>query len=134
MSNIPIPDPTEMEKLMADLDAVDFDDLDDDFRGVTINEDQWSKYQLIVKALLTAKNKGQGISKVEYLTAPNPLSEYAGVMIVLGKLASLDGDAKAAAIMAASLCDRVTITTNGDNVRISFTVDTIWKEDNHHAH
>lgn len=64
MSNIPIPDPTEMEKLMADLDAVDFDDLDDDFRGVTINEDQWSKYQLIVKALLTAKNKGQGISKV----------------------------------------------------------------------
>ncbi len=134
MSNFPIHDPAEMEKLLADLDTVDFDDLGDDFRGVAVNEDQWYKYQLIVKALLAAKNKGRGISKVDYLTAPDPQSEYAGVMIVLDKVSAFDGDAKAALIMAESLCDRVTITTNGDKVRASFTVDPIWKEDGNHAH
>lgn len=134
MSNIPIPDPAKIEKLMADLDAVDFDDLGNDFRGGAVNEDQWYKYQMIVKALLTAKNKGQGVSKVEYLTAPDQMSEYAGAMIVLNKLASLDGDAKAAVIMAASLCDRITVTANGDKVRASFTVDAIWNEDGNNAH
>lgn len=129
MKNIPIPDPTEWEKLMADLDAVDFDDLDDGFRGVAVNEVQWCKYQMVVKALLTAKNKGRGISKVDYLTAPDPLSEYASSMIVLDKISAVDGDAKGALIMAASLCDRITVTTNNDKVRASFLVNNIWTED-----
>ncbi len=133
MNNIPIPDPAEWEKLLADLDAVDFDDLDDGFRGVAVNEDQWYKYQLIVKALLTAKNKGRGISKVEYLTAPDPLSEYASSMIVLDKISAVGGDAKGALIMAASLCDRITVTTNNDKVRASFLVNNIWREAVHNG-
>ena len=43
MKNIPIPNPAEWEKLLAELDAVDFDDLDDGFRGVAVDDAQLGK-------------------------------------------------------------------------------------------
>lgn len=134
MENIPIPDHTDMKKLLADLETIDFDDLDEAFRGVTVDDGQWAKYQTVVKALLAAKNRGKGIIKADYLTAPDPLFEYAGAMAVLDKVSSFDGEAKAALILAASMCDRIAITTDGERVRISFTVDQIWKEgENNHV-
>ena len=53
MDNNPTHDRTEVEKLLAELDTVDFDSLDQDFRGVAVDEEQWRKYQMIVKELLT---------------------------------------------------------------------------------
>lgn len=135
MKNIPIPNPAEWEKLMADLDAVDFDDLDDGFRGVTVDDTQWEKYKTIVSALFfSQKECGGKIQKIEYLKAPDPTSEYASAMIVLGKVSFFDADAKAALIMAASMSDSLTITTNDNRVRVSFAVDNIWKEDDNNAH
>ena len=128
MNDNPIHDPTEMEKLLTDLDTVDFDSLDQDFRGVTVDEEQWRKYQMIVKELLTVRDIGQGVSKVLYAEAPDPLTEYASAMLVLDTLSALNGDAKAAFAMAASLCDSITITTSGGKVRVSFAIDHIWKD------
>ena len=135
MKNIPIPNPAEWEKLLADLNAVDFDDLDDDFRGVTVDDAQWEKYKTIVKALFfSQEGSGGKIQKIEYLKAPDPVSEYASAMIVLDKVSFFDADAKAALIMAASMSDSLTITTNDNRVRVSFAVDNIWKEDGNNAH
>lgn len=135
MKNIPIPNPAEWEKLLDDLDAVDFDDLDDGFRGVTVDDAQWEKYKTIVSALFFSREKSGGkIQRIEYLKAPDPMSEYASVMIVLDKVSFFDTDAKAALIMAASMADSLTTTTNDNRVRVSFAVDNIWKEDGNHAH
>lgn len=135
MKNIPIPNPAEWEKLLADLNAVDFDDLDDGFRGVTVDDAQWEKYKTIVKALFfSQEGSGGKIQKIEYLKAPDPVSEYASAMIVLDKVSFFDADAKAALIMAASMSDSLTITTNDNRVRVSFAVDNIWKEDGNNAH
>ncbi len=129
MSNIPIPDPAEREKLMAELDAVDFDDLDDGFRGIAVDDAQLEKYKTIVSALFFAqKESGGKIQKIEYLKAPDPTSEYASAMIVLDKVSFFDADAKAALIMAASMSDSLTVTTNNNRVRVSFAVDNIWRE------
>lgn len=129
MKNIPIPNPAEWEKLLADLDAVDFDDLDDGSRGINVDDARWEKYKTVVKALLLAQEESDGkIQKVEYLKAPDPMSEYASVMMVLDKVSFFDTDAKAALIMAASMSDSLTITTNNDRVRVSFAVDHIWRE------
>ena len=135
MKNIPIPDPAEWEKLLADLDAVDFDDLDDGFRGVTVDDAQWEKYKTIVSALFFSREKSGGkIQRIEYLKAPDPMSEYASVMIVLDKISFFDTDAKAALIMAASMSDSITVTTTNNRVRVSFAVDNIWKEATNNAH
>ena len=135
MKNIPIPNPAQWEKLLADLDAIDFDDLDDDFRGVTVDDAQWEKYKTIVKALFfSQEGSGGKIQKIEYLKAPDPVSEYASAMIVLDKVSFFDADAKAALIMAASMSDSLTITTNDNRVRVSFAVDNIWKEGENNAH
>lgn len=135
MKNIPIPNPAEWEKLMADLDAVDFDDLDDGFRGVAVDDTQWEKYKTIVKALFFSQEGSSGkIQRIEYLKAPDPMSEYASAMIVLDKVSFFDTDAKAALIMAASISDSLTVTTNNNQVRVSFAVDNIWKEDTNNAH
>lgn len=135
MKNIPIPNPAEWEKLLADLDAVDFDDLDDGFRGITVDDAQWEKYKTIVKALFfSQEGSGGKIQKIEYLKAPDPVSEYASAMIVLDKVSFFDADAKAALIMAASMSDSLTITTNDNRVRVSFAVDNIWKECENNAH
>ena len=135
MKNIPIPNSVKWEKLLADLDAVDFDDLEDDFRGVTVDDAQWEKYKTIVSALFFSREKSGGkIQRIEYLKTPDPMSEYASVMIVLDKISFFDTDAKAALIMAASMSDSLTITTNDNRVRVSFAVDNIWKEDGNNAH
>ena len=127
MNIVPNSNDAALEKFLAELDTMDPEDLEGDFEGVTVNITQWKKYQTIVNSLLAVQEKGWGIVKINYLKEPNPKDEHASVMIVLGKLASLDGEAKAAVIMAASLCDRITITTNGDKVRVSFTTDNIWE-------
>lgn len=116
MDNNPTHDRTEMEKLLAELN------------GVTVEEEQWRKYQMIVKELLTIRDIGQGVSKVLYAEAPDPLTEYASAMLVLDTLSALNGDAKAAFATAASLCDSITITTSGGKVRASFAIDHIWKD------
>lgn len=135
MKNIPIPNPAEWEKLLAELDAVDFDDLDDGFRGVAVDDAQLGKYKTIVSALFFARKESGGkIQKVEYLKAPDPLSEYASAMIVLDKVSFFDADAKAALIMAASMSDSITVTTTNNRVRVSFAVDNIWKEATNNAH
>lgn len=135
MKNIPTPDPAEWEKLLADLDAVDFDDLDDGFRGVTVDDAQWEKYKTIVSALFFSREKSGGkIQRIEYLKTPDPMSEYASVMIVLDKVSFFDTDAKAALIMAASMSDSLTVTTNDNRIRVSFAVDNIWKEGTDNAH
>ncbi len=118
----------EMEKSLSDLNAVDFDDLGDGFHGVTVNAGQWEKYQQIVRALSTARGKGRGIVKINYLEEPDPTIEYASAMIVLDKVTSFDTDAKTALALAASLCDRLAVTTNGDKIRASFTIGSIWQE------
>ena len=128
MDNTPTHDRTEMEKLLADLDTADFDSLDQDFSGVTVDEEQWHKYQMIVKELLTIRDIGEGVSKVLYAEAPDPLTEYASAMLVLDTLSALTGEAKAAFATAASLCDSITITTSGGKVRASFAIDHIWKD------
>lgn len=128
-------DDTDMKKFMDDLAAVDFDDSEDDFRGVTVDAVQWEKYQAIVRALLTAQDKSGGkILKIDHLDSPDPLSRFAAAMIVMPSAFWFDGEVKEAMILAASLCDRIAVTTSGDKVRASFTVDTIWKEDDNHAH
>lgn len=121
MDSNPIHDRTE-------LDTMDFDNLEQDFHGVAVDEEQWRKYQTIVKELLTVRDIGQGVYKVLYAEAPDPLSEYASAMLVLDKLAALNGEARAAFATAASLCDSITITTSGDKVRASFAIDNIWKD------
>lgn len=135
MKNIPIPNPAEWEKLLADLDAVDFDDLDDGFRGIAVDDAQWEKYKIIVKALFFSQEGSSGkIQRIEYLKTPDPMSEYASAMIVLDKVSFFDADAKAALIMAASMSDSLTVTTNNNWVRVSFAVDNIWKEGTDNAH
>lgn len=128
MEHIPTSDHADMERRLADLDAVDFNDLDEDFQGGAINDERWAKYQTVARALLAAKNQGCGIVKVNHLAAPDPQSEHASVMLVLNKVSDFDGYAKAALILAASMCDRIAITTSGDKVRMSFAVEHIWKE------
>lgn len=118
-----------MEKFMSDLDAVDFDDLEDDFHGVTVDGGQWERYQTIVKALISAQDKSGGkILKVDYLDAPDPQSKSAAVMIILPCVFWFDGKAKEAVILAASLCDRIAVITSGGRVRVSFTISSIWAD------
>lgn len=135
MKNIPIPDPAEWGKLLDNLDTVDFDDLDDGSRGINVDDAQWEKYKTVVKALFLAQEGSSGkIQRIEYLKAPDPMSEYASAMIVLDKVSFFDADAKAALIMAASMSDSLTVTTNNNRVRVSFAVDNIWKEGTDNAH
>lgn len=119
----------KFEKLMAELDAVDLDDLDDDdFHGTTVNDEKWNVYQRITTALLDAMDKNDRILKVNYLSKPNPAEEFASVMVVLPQMIGLDKDVKAAFAQAATLCDSIAMTTMDNKIRISFTVDGIWRE------
>lgn len=123
-------DDAAMKKFMDNLAAVDFNNLDDDFRGVAVDAAQWEKYQTIVKALFTAQDKTAGkILKIDYLEAPDPLSKFATAMIVMPSAFWFDGTAKESLILAASLCDRIAVTTSGDKVRASFTVSHVWKDE-----
>lgn len=119
----------EFEKLLAALDAVDLDDLDcDDFRGTTVNDEKWRVYQQITTALLDAMDKNDRILKVNYLSKPNPVEEFASVMVVMPQAIGLNKDAKSAFAQAATLCDSIAMTTTDNKIRINFIVAGIWME------
>lgn len=120
-------DKNKFDKLLAELDTMDFDALDgDDFNGTTINNERWSVYQQITTALLDAMDKDDHILKVHYLRDPNPKEEFASVTVVMPQLISLDKEVKAAFALAATLCDNITMTTINNKIRISFIVDNVW--------
>ena len=128
-------DKNKFEKLLEELDAVDFNDLGgDDFHGTTVNDEKWSVYQQIATALIDVMDKNDHILKVHHLSKPNPKEEFASVMVVMPQVIGLDKEAKAAFALAATLCDRIAITTTGNKIRISFAVDNIWKEGGNNAH
>lgn len=122
-------DKDKFEKLLAELDTVDFDNLGcDDFHGTTVNNERWSVYQQVTTALLDAMDKNDHILKVHYLSKPNPAEEFASVMVVMSQMVGLDKEVKAAFAQAATLCDSIAMTTMDNKIRISFIVDRIWKE------
>lgn len=119
----------KFKKLLAELDAVDFDDLGgEDFQDTTVNDEKWSIYQQITTALLDAMDKNDHILKVHYLSKPNPEEEFVSVMVVMSQVVGLDKEAKVAFAQAATLCDSIAMTTTNNKIRISFTVDSIWSE------
>lgn len=119
----------KFEKLLAELDTMDFDDLDgDDFHGTTVNDERWSVYQQITTALLDAMDKNDHILKVHYLRNPNPAEEFASVMVVMSQLVRLDKEVKAAFAQAAALCDSIAMTAMDNKIRVSFIVGQIWRE------
>lgn len=123
-------DDTDMQKFMEDLSAVDVDDLEDDFRGVAVDDGQWEKYQTIVRSLLAAQNEAGGkILKINYLDNPDPRSAFASAMIVMPSAFWFDGEAKERMIVAASHCDRIAVTTSDNKVRVSFTVSHVWRDE-----
>ena len=123
-------DKNKFERLLAELDTVDFDNLgDDDFHGTTVNDEKWSVYQQITTALLDAMSKNDHILKVHHLSMPNPEEEFASVMVVMSQAIGLDKEVKAAFAQAATLCDSITMTTMDNKIRISFAVDDIWMAD-----
>ena len=114
-------DKNKFEKLLEELDAVDFNDLGgDDFHGTTVNDEKWSVYQQIATALLDAMDRNNRILKVHYLREPNPA--------VLPQLIGLDKEVKAAFALAATLCDSIAMTSTDNKIRISFIVDGIWAD------
>ena len=122
-------DKNKFEKLLEELDAVDFNDLGgDDFHGTTVNDEKWSVYQQIATALLDAMDKTDRILKVHYLSKPNPEEEFASVMVVLPQVIGLDKEIKAAFAQAATLCDSIAMTTMDNKIRVSFIVDGIWAD------
>lgn len=128
-------DDKKFEKLLAELDSMSFDNLGgDDFHGTTVNDERWSVYQQITTAMLDAMDKDNHILKVHYLNKPNPEEEFASVMVVLPQVIGLDKEVKAAFVLAATLCDRIAMTTTDNKIRISFAVDNIWEEDGNNAH
>lgn len=128
-------DKNKFEKLLAELDTVDFDDLGrDDFHGTTVNDERWSVYQQITATLLDAKDKNDRILKVHYLSKPNPAERFASIMVVMSQVIGLDKEVKVAFAQAATLCDSIAMTTTDNKIRVSFSVDNIWKEDGNNAH
>ena len=122
-------DKNKFEKLLEELDAVDFNDLGgDDFHGTTVNDEKWSVYQQFATALLDAMDRNNRILKVHYLREPNPAEEFASVMVVLPQLIGLDKEVKAAFALAATLCDSIAMTSTDNKIRISFIVDGIWAD------
>ena len=120
---------SEFEKMLAEVDSVPFDEGDEVNHSGSVNTERWERYQNMVKALFTAQDKcGGKIIKIDYREYPDPLTEYAGAMIVLPKAFWFSGEGKDALLMAAGMADRLAVTTNGDNIRASFTIDRIWME------
>lgn len=117
-----------MDKFLADLAAVDFDDLDgDDFHGNRINTGKWRKYRQIVKAVSALGEKGKSL-KIRYLTEPDPSEDFASVTVTLTQIVYFDADTKAAFALATLLSDNIAMTTMNDKIRISFMVSDIWMD------
>ena len=93
-----------------------------------------SVYQQITATLLDAKDKNDHILKVHYLSKPNPAERFASIMVVMSQVIGLDKEVKVAFAQAATLCDSIAMTTTDNKIRVSFSVDNIWKEDGNNAH
>ena len=120
---------SEFEKMLAEVDRALFDDIDEVNQVRLVNTERWEQYQNMVKALFAAQGKcGGKIIKIDYREYPDPQVEYAGAMIMLPKAFWFSGEGKDVLLMAAGMADRLTVTTNGDNIRASFTIDRIWME------
>lgn len=116
-----------MKKFMADLDALDFDDMDDDaFQGKTVNIIQWNVYLRIVRALAALPDNCKGVLSLDYLKKPNPAERDATVTLKLAQISMIDGDIKTALAAAVLICDNVSFSAIGNKVRIGFTVNDIW--------
>lgn len=128
--NLNINNDPVVEKFMADLAAVNFDDLGvEEFQGHHVNTAKWRRYCQVVKAVrFTQDEDGKSILKIHHLEKPDPVEESAAVMVVLPQAVALNADAKTAFALAALLCDDIAMTTMENKVRISFVVSDIWTD------
>jgi hypothetical protein len=118
---------SELEKLIAELDALDPDDLDD-FHGETLDLAQWDRYQQIVNQLLVLPDKCEYVTNVRYLTSPIPTDEIATATVTLSQFSMFNGEVKAALADAVVLCDSFHTSALENKVRLSFVVNHVWKE------
>lgn len=95
---------------------------------ISINIEKWERYKKIVYGILTAVKTGWDLLRVKYAEAPSGINSFASVTITLQKASSFTDEAKTAFAMAVMLADRISVTTDEDKVRISFTVNDLWKE------
>jgi hypothetical protein len=117
----------DFDKKLTELDALAPGDVGgDNFHGEKLNADQWGVYQQIVQLLAELPDTCGNILKVDYLTAPDPASEFAAVTVTFSQATVLDGDAKAAISAAALRCDRLYVTAVGGKTRMSFAINNIW--------
>ncbi len=100
---------------------------------IGINADSWERYRTILNGLIAAKEDMSGVLDVKYLQSPAMEDDFASVTVKLDKACTLHSDARTALALAATLADMVTLTTDGNKMWMSFTVNEIWKEDGNHA-
>ena len=108
--NLNINNDPAMEKFMADLTAVDFNDLGgEEFEGHHVNKQRWRKYCQIVKAVRS-------------------IQESATVMVVFPQAVALNAGTQIAFALAALLCDDIAMTAMDNKIRISYMVSAIWTD------
>jgi len=101
---------------------------------IGVNADAWERYRTILNGIIAAKEDMSGVLDVKYLQSPDIEDDFASVTVKLDKACTLRSDARTALALAVALADMVTMTTDGNKMWISFTVNEIWKEDGNHAH
>ena len=128
--NLNINNDPAMEKFMADLTAVDFNDLGgEEFEGHHVNKQRWRKYCQIVKAVRSIQDKdSKSVLKLHYLKEPDPAEEAATVMVVFPQAVALNAGTQIAFASAALLCDDIAMTAMDNKIRISYMVSAIWTD------
>ena len=96
--------------------------------GIGVNADAWERYRTILNGFIAAKEDMSGVLDVKYLKSPDMEDDFVSVTVKLDKACTLHSDARTALALAAALADMVTMTTDGDKMWMSFTVDSIWKD------
>lgn len=96
--------------------------------GIGINTDAWERYRTILNGFIAAKEDLSGVLDVKYLQSPDMEEDFASVTVKLDKACTFHSDARTALALAATLAEMVTMTTDGDKMWMSFTVDNIWKD------
>lgn len=99
-----------------------------------VNAEAWERYRTILNGFIAAKEDVSGLLDVKYLQSPDMEDDFASVTVKLDKACTLHSDARTALALAATLADMVTMTTDGNKMWMSFTVNAIWKEDGNNAH
>ncbi len=102
--------------------------------GVGVNTDAWKRYRTILNGFIATKEDISGVLDVKYLQSPDIEDDFASVTVKLDKACTLHSDARTALALAATLADMVTVTTDGNKMWMSFTVNDIWKEGGNNAH